>query len=96
MAGAVLKRALLDAGLRCWHLWATQDFPDKLVADQEQLRALDEGGRTVLFAFDVKNMFTCLDKRAVLEAVSWIIECNPGWERARTGAGRGSRYPRGA
>jgi hypothetical protein len=96
MAGAVLKRALLDAGLRCWHLWATQDFPDRLVADQEQLRALDEGGRTVLFAFDVKNMFTCLDKRAVLEAVSWIIECNPGWEQARTGAGRGSRYPRGA
>lgn len=96
MAGSVLKRALMDAGLRCWHLWATHHFPDSLVADQEELRALDPDGRTVLFAFDVKNMFTCLDKTAVVEAVTWIIECNPGWERARTAAGRGSRYPRGA
>ena len=92
-----MRRALEDAQLRCWSIKAAHDFPDGLVADQEHLANVgDAGGRTVLFPFDVKAMFTELSKEAVMDAVTWIINCNPGWELARAPAGRGAHYPRGA
>jgi hypothetical protein len=96
VAGAVLRLALEDAGLRCWHLQSTGAFATGLLADHDHLaHAGAPGGRTVLFAFDLVKMFTNLDTSAVLRAVTWILFSNSGWERARSAAGRGSRYPRG-
>jgi hypothetical protein len=97
VAGAVLRLALENAGLRCWHLQSTGVFATGLLADHDHLaHAGAPGGRTVLFAFDLVKMFTNLDTSAVLRAVTWILFSNSGWERARSAAGRGSRYPRGA
>ena len=38
-----------------------------------------------MITFDVKSMFTDLDKEAVLEAVTWILTKNPGWRRGARG-----------
>ena len=97
MAGAVLQRALKDGELTCWHLSSVQAFADGLRDDYAKLSTVGAAdGQTRIFPFDVKSMFTELDKAAVLEHVTWLVMENSGWRRAQTAAGKGSRYPRGA
>ena len=51
----------------------------------------DRAGRCVrMFPFDVKAMFTELTKEAVLDAVRWLLQQNPGWAPVR---GKRRRYP---
>jgi hypothetical protein len=95
LCGAVLQTAMADAGLRCWHLSSTHKFADGIHAEWDRLAQLGgPDGRTRLFPFDVKAMFTELDKTAVLEAVAWVLRDNAGWHS--TSAATGRRYPRGA
>lgn len=96
MCGAVLSAALADAGLQCWHLSAVHKFADRMDSVWTALRRVgsEQQHYTVrLFPFDVKAMFTELSKVAVLDAVTWLLEANPGWRRRR---GRQQRYPTGA
>ena len=96
MCGAVLQAGMAAAQLRCWHLPAATGFAQRMDEIRLSLASVGAGeaGRAVrVFPFDVKAMFTELSKAAVLDAVTWVLEHNPGW--APLPGGRG-RYPRGA
>ena len=54
------------------------------------------GVRVVAFPFDIKAMFTELDKQEVMRAARFVLTENPGWKSPSQRLGKVGFYPVGA
>jgi len=99
ICGAILKKAVVSAGLRCWNLDRCSDFASSLPVTWKRLYDVGDdqcGVRVVAFPFDIKSMFTELDKQEVMRAARFVLTENPGWKSPSQRLGKVGFYPVGA
>lgn len=99
MCAAVLRHATQSANLASWDLSSVQEFVPTIERRFDGVRqqaASLPGARdatVTAFPFDLKSMFTELDKTAVMETATWVLRSNPTWQRRRR---KRQKYPQGA